>query len=72
MSSPKPLPLTLSPKARQDFFDILRYTGETWGQNQLLQELIAAGVRQLRFSRRLTATSRARFEFQRVNVETLA
>lgn len=35
MSSHK-LPLKLSPKARQDFVDILRYTGETWGQNQLL------------------------------------
>jgi toxin ParE1/3/4 len=30
------LPLKLSPRARQDFVDILRYTGETWGQNQLL------------------------------------
>ncbi len=36
MSSLKPLPLKLSPKARQDFVDILRYTGETWGENQLL------------------------------------
>lgn len=36
MSSPEPLPIKLSPKARQDFIDILRYTGETWGQNQLL------------------------------------
>lgn len=35
MSFLKPLPLKLSPKARQDFIDILRYTGETWGQNQL-------------------------------------
>jgi toxin ParE1/3/4 len=34
MSSPKSL--QLSPKARQDFVDILRYTGETWGQSQLL------------------------------------
>jgi toxin ParE1/3/4 len=31
-----PLPIKLSPKARQDFVDILRYTGETWGPNQLL------------------------------------
>ncbi|HQS58828.1 MAG: hypothetical protein B7Y56_10400 [Gallionellales bacterium 35-53-114] len=30
------LPVKLSPRARQDFIDILRYTGETWGQNQLL------------------------------------
>ena len=30
-----PLPIKLSPKARQDFVDILRYTGETWGSNQL-------------------------------------
>ena len=36
MSSRKPLPLKLSPKARQDFIDILRYTGATWGQSQLL------------------------------------
>jgi toxin ParE1/3/4 len=35
MSSRK-LPLKLSPKARQDIHDILRYTGETWGQAQLL------------------------------------
>lgn len=36
MSFRKPQSLKLSPKARQDFIDILRYTGETWGQNQLL------------------------------------
>ena len=36
MSSRKPLPLKLSPRARQDFIDILRYTGETWGERQLL------------------------------------
>ena len=36
MSSRKPLPLKLAPKARHDFIDILRYTGETWGQAQLL------------------------------------
>lgn len=36
MSSHKALPLKLSPKARQDIIDILRYTGETWGQPQLL------------------------------------
>ena len=36
MSSHKPLALSLSAKARQDFIDILRYTGETWGQNQLI------------------------------------
>jgi toxin ParE1/3/4 len=35
MSSRKPAPLRLSPKARQDFIDILRYTGETWGEGQL-------------------------------------
>lgn len=27
--------LTLSPKAQRDFIDILRYTGETWGEKQL-------------------------------------
>lgn len=36
MSSRKPPPLKLAPKARQDFIDILRYTGETWGPAQLL------------------------------------
>jgi toxin ParE1/3/4 len=36
MSSRKPAVLKLSPQARQDFIDILRYTGERWGQNQLL------------------------------------
>ena len=36
MSSRNALPLKLAPKARQDFIDILRYTGETWGQAQLL------------------------------------
>lgn len=36
MSSRKPQQLTLSPKAHQDFIDILRYTGETWGEKQLL------------------------------------
>ena len=36
MSSRKPLPLKLAPKARQDFIDILRYTGESWGHAQLL------------------------------------
>lgn len=36
MSSHKPPRLTLSPRARQDFIDILRYTGERWGEGQLL------------------------------------
>lgn len=36
MPSRSPLPVTLSPGARQDFIDILRYTGETWGEAQLL------------------------------------
>ena len=30
MSSHKTRTVKLSPKARQDFIDILRYTGETW------------------------------------------
>lgn len=34
MSSHKPI--WLSPRARQDFIDILRYTGETWGESQLV------------------------------------
>jgi toxin ParE1/3/4 len=33
--SSRSLPVKLSPKAHQDFIDILRYTGETWGPNQL-------------------------------------
>lgn len=36
MSFRKELPVTLSPRARQDFVDILQYTGETWGEAQLL------------------------------------
>ena len=37
MPSPRQqLPLKLSPQARKDFIDILRYTGEKWGQEQLL------------------------------------
>ena len=36
MSSPdRPRRIVLSPRARRDFIDILRYTGETWGQAQL-------------------------------------
>ncbi len=36
MSSPeRPLRVVLSPRARKDFIDILRFTGETWGQAQL-------------------------------------
>jgi toxin ParE1/3/4 len=35
MSLPEPLPIELSVKARQDFVDILRYTGEHWGHAQL-------------------------------------
>lgn len=33
--SSRSLPVKLSRKARQDFIDILRYTGQTWGQAQL-------------------------------------
>ena len=36
MSSRKSSALKLSPQARQDFIDILRFTGETWGHHQLL------------------------------------
>ena len=36
MSSPdQSRRIVLSPRARRDFIDILRYTGETWGQAQL-------------------------------------
>lgn len=36
MSSPeRPLRVVLSPRARKDFIDILRFTGATWGQAQL-------------------------------------
>jgi len=34
MSSPK-FRLVLSPKAEHDIENILRYTGETWGEKQL-------------------------------------
>ena len=33
--SSRSLPVRLLRKARQDFIDILRYTGETWGPHQL-------------------------------------
>lgn len=36
MSYPRLLPIKLAPRARQDFVEILRFTGEAWGQNQLL------------------------------------
>ena len=37
MSAPDgPRRIVLSPRAKQDFIDILRYTGETWGQAQLV------------------------------------
>jgi toxin ParE1/3/4 len=35
MSSRKPMLVKLSPRARRDFIEILRYTGETWGPKQL-------------------------------------
>jgi toxin ParE1/3/4 len=36
MSSPeRARKIVLSPRARQDFIDILRFTGERWGQGQL-------------------------------------
>lgn len=36
MSSPETTRgIVLSPRARQDFIDILRFTGETWGKQQL-------------------------------------
>jgi plasmid stabilization system protein ParE len=35
MSSPKPS-LTLAPEAQDDLVNILRYTGERWGQEQLM------------------------------------
>lgn len=34
-SRERPRKIVLSPRARQDIIDILRYTGETWGQGQL-------------------------------------
>lgn len=36
MSCLRPLPIKLSPRARADFIDILRFTGETWGRDQLV------------------------------------
>ena len=35
MSYPDQYKLTLSPQAKTDFTDILRYTGQTWGRHQL-------------------------------------
>ena len=35
MSAHEALSIKLSPKARQNFIDILRFTGETWGLKQL-------------------------------------
>ena len=51
MSSPE-LHLKLSPRARQDFVDILRYTAETWGQAQLLlyRDLIDTALQTLRLN----------------------
>ncbi|MBS0445110.1 MAG: type II toxin-antitoxin system RelE/ParE family toxin [Proteobacteria bacterium] len=41
--------VVLSPRARQDFVDILRYTGETWGESQLLayRDKLDKALRQL-------------------------
>lgn len=36
MSFLRPFPIKLSPRARADFIDILRFTGETWGRDQLV------------------------------------
>jgi toxin ParE1/3/4 len=36
MSFPEPRQLVLAPQAQQDFIDILRFTGEGWGEKQLL------------------------------------
>ncbi|MEQ1705961.1 MAG: type II toxin-antitoxin system RelE/ParE family toxin [Rickettsiales bacterium] len=36
MSYRKKYTLIISPKARQDFTDILRYTAEMWGEKQML------------------------------------
>ncbi len=35
MSSPEADPIRLSARARQDLIDILRFTGETWGRQQI-------------------------------------
>jgi toxin ParE1/3/4 len=49
MSAPE-IRLKLSRKARADFTGILQYTGETWGQKQLLvyRDLLAAALETLR------------------------
>ena len=46
MSSRKALPLELSQRAKQDYQRILRYTGETWGPEQveIYDEKIAAAL----------------------------
>ena len=55
MSFRKPHPLQLSPKAEQDFVDILRYTGETWGETQFLvyRDKIHEALQTLRSNPRL-------------------
>lgn len=52
MSSPEPFSLELSPKAQQDFVDILRYTGERWGNLQLLayRHKLDAALQAIRFN----------------------
>lgn len=44
--------LKLSPRARRDFTDILRYTGATWGQTQVLvyRDLIDAALGAIRLN----------------------
>ena len=41
--------VVLAPRARQDFIDILRYTGETWGEKQMMayRDKIDEALRQL-------------------------
>ena len=41
--------VVLAPRARQDFIDILRYTGETWGEKQMIayRDKIDEALRQL-------------------------
>lgn len=51
MSSPE-YRLVLSPKAEQDIENILRYTGETWGEKQLLiyRDMVAEALDMLQLN----------------------
>jgi len=55
MSSHSALPLRLAPRARQDFIDILHYTGVTWGRLQLVsyRDQLNAGLQAIQSNPRI-------------------